>query len=487
MLKINNSKNIVIAVLLILTSTLLMQACKVTEDYKRPDFKMPNAYKLPDSLVERSFEAIPSWKDYFKDSTLLNILDSAVANNLDLRDAIKNIQITDQLYKQSKSLYAPDIDLNLLNVTREFRSHDYYSSPSSGWYDRQGKTAPKDLYLYQSHFANTVAVDWEIDIWGKIKREKEEARSHYLETFEAKKAVQTALVADVADAYYNLIMLDEQLQVATRNYHLRSNTLKMVELQYKSAEVTALAVQQTKNQVLEAQALIPQLKKEIAVQENALKMLTGNISLNVGHRSALSEIPADSLYREIPLYYVQNRPDVLSAEYDLMAANASVGVHQANRFPNLTITFEGGMDAMLPKNWFNIPGALLGGFFGGLTQPVFHKRKLKTEYEVAKLKRDQSEIAFQKAVYSGITEVRNALVAVRQLSEQLSIAKQQVAVSQKAVHSAAMLFTAGFATYLEVITAQSNELDTELHLASLKADLMSARIQLYRALGGGWK
>lgn len=473
--------------MVLLAAGLFLQACKVTQDYKRPDFKMPSAYKLPDSLVNQSMDAIPSWQDYFKDSTLLHLLDSALTYNLDLQDAIKNIQITDQLYKQSKSLYAPDIDLNLLNVTKEFRSHNYYSSASSGWYDKRGKTAPKDLYLYQSHFANTVAVDWEIDIWGKIKREKEQAKSHYLETFEAKKAVQTALVADVADAYYNLIMLDEQLQVATRNYHLRSNTLKMVELQYKSAEVTALAVQQTKNQVLEAQALIPELKKEIAVQENALKMLTGNISLNVGKRSALSEIPADSLYREIPLYYVQNRPDVLAAEYDLMAANAAVGVAQASRLPNLSITFEGGMDAMLPKNWFNIPGALLGDFFGGITQPVFHKRKLKTEYEVSKLERDQSEIAFQKAVYGGITEVRNALVAVRQLSEQLDIAKQQVTVSQKAVHSAALLFTAGEATYLEVITAQSNELDSELNLASLKAELMSARIQLYRALGGGWK
>jgi len=473
--------------MVVISGGLMLQACKVTQDYKKPDFKMPGAYKLPDSLVDRSMEAIPSWKEYFNDSALLRILDSAITNNLDLRDAIKNIQITDQLYKQSKSLYAPNIDLNLLNVTREFRSHDYYSSPSSGWYDRRGKTPPKDLYLYQSHFANTVAVDWEVDIWGKIKREKEEARSHYLETFEAKKAVQTALVADVADAYYNLLMLDEQLQVATRNYHLRSNTLKMVELQYKSAEVTALAVQQTKNQVLEAQALIPQLKKEITVQENALKLLTGDISINIGKRSSLSEIPSDSLYKEIPLYYVQNRPDVLAAEYELMAANASVGVAQANRFPNLTITFEGGMDAMLPKNWFNIPGALLGDFFGGLTQPVFNKRKLKTAYEVSKLQRDQSEIAFQKAVYSGITETRNALVAVRQLTEQLSIAKEQVQVSQKAVHSAAMLFTAGFATYLEVITAQSNELDSELNLASLKAELLSARIQLYRALGGGWK
>lgn len=485
-MKINTRKNILSIALVVISGSVLLQACKVTKDYVKPEFKMPGAYKLPDSLVDRSMEAIPSWKEYFKDSTLLKILDSAIANNLDLRNAIKNIQITDQLYKQSKSLYAPDVDLNL-GVTREFRSHNYYSSPSSGWYDRRNKTAPKDWYVLQSHFSSSVAVDWEIDIWGKIKREKEAARSHYLETFQAKKAIQTALVADVAEAYYNLLMLDEQLQVATRNYHLRSNTLKMVELQYKSAEVTALAVQQTKNQVLEAEALIPQLKKEIRVQENALKLLTGDLSINVGRHTALSEIPSDSLYKEIPLYYVQNRPDVLAAEYDLMAANASVGVAQANRFPNLSITFEGGTDGMLPKNWFNIPGSLFGDFFGGLTQPVFHKRKLKTDYEVAKLQRDQSEIAFQKAVYSGITEVRNALIAVRQLTEQLSIAKEQVKVSQKAVHSAAMLFTAGFATYLEVITAQSNELDSELNLASLKAGLLSARIQLYRALGGGWK
>ena len=479
--------NIFTAVLVIILGSILLQSCKVTEPYSKPDFKVPDSFQLPDSLVAQSKEAIPSWRHYFKDSTLLNILDSAITNNFDIRDAIKNIEITDQHYKQSKSLYAPDIDLNLLNVTQEYRSHDYYSSPSSGWYDRRGKTPPKDWYKYQSHYGNSVAVDWEVDIWGKIKKQKDIAHLNYLQSFEAKKAIQTALVADIADAYYNLLMLDEQLQVATRNYHLRSNTLKMVELQYKSAEVTALAVQQTKSQVLEAQALIPQLKKEIKVQENALKLLTGDVSLNIGKRTALSQIPSDSLNNEIPLYYVQNRPDVLIAQYDLLASNASVGLAQRNRLPNLNISAEVGFDAMLPKNWFNVPGALLGDFIGGITQPIFHKRKLKTAYEVAKLERDQSEIAFQKAVYSSITETRNALVAIRQLTEQLSIAKEQVQVSQKAVRSAAMLFTAGFATYLEVITAQTNELDSELNLASLKADLLSARIQLYRALGGGWR
>src|SRR5690606_1756591 len=141
-----------LAVIWIMVGGILPMGCKVTEDYTKPDFTMPSAYRIPDSLKEQSMDAISSWKDYFKDATLISLLDSAIANNLDLRDAMKNMEITDRLYKQSKSLYAPDIDLNLLNVTREFRSHNYYSNPSSGWYDRQGKTPPKDWYLYQSHF-----------------------------------------------------------------------------------------------------------------------------------------------------------------------------------------------------------------------------------------------------------------------------------------------------------------------------------------------
>lgn len=486
-MKNNNKRNIGLLFLFAILSCIVISSCKVTKDYSKPKFEMPDVYKIPDSLISRVDSAIPSWKDFFEDTVLIKILDSTIVHNFDIRDALKNIEISNQSFKQSRYLNAPDVNLEFFNIDRDYHSRHYYSSPSSGWYDDRGKKAPKDFYLSTSHFSNSVAVDWELNIWGKISRQKEAARADYLQSYEAKKAVQTALIAEVADIYYALLMLDEQLQVAQRNYNLRNNTLKMIQLQYESGDVTALAVQQAKTQVLEASALIPGLKKEIAINENALRLLTGDISAEVKRTKHLSEMESDKFIQEIPLYLVQNRPDVLVSEYKLIAANANVGVAQSYRFPNIHINLSGGTDGMLAKNWFSIPGSLFGDFVGGITQPLFNKRKLKTDYEVAKLERDISEIDFQKSVYNAITETRNARISIQQIREQLAIANEQVRVAQKAVQSAAMLFKAGFATYLEVITAQSEELDSELNLASLKADLLSARVQLYRALGGGWK
>jgi outer membrane protein TolC len=216
-------------------------------------------------------------------------------------------------------------------------------------------------------------------------------------------------------------------------------------------------------------------------------MLKGNLGASVQRPRHLLEIDSGDITPPMPLYLVQNRPDVLASEYALIAANAEAGVAQAYRFPNITIDLTGGMNGMLAENWFSIPGSLFGGVIGGITQPLLGKRKLKTDYEVAKLKRDKAEIAFQKTVYQAVTDAENAGTSIARISEQLAIAHEEVDVARKGVRSAVMLFRSGFATYLEIITAQSHELESELNLASLKQQLFSARVQLYRSLGGGWQ
>jgi len=475
------------AALAVAIAGFTLSSCKVTQDYHKPALEVPSAYRVPDSIKKLEDSVVVSWRDFFKDTVLERMIDSAILGNLDMKETLKDIQISDQYFRRSKAQAGPEADLNVAGVNKQFRSDNYYSSASSGWYDKMGGTPPRNMYVYQSQFINSFDMTWEIDIWGKISRIKEAARASYLESAEARKAVQTRLVSEIADNYYMLLMLDEQLAVAKRNLDLRKSTLRMVELQYISGEVTALAVQQTQSQVLEAGELIPHLKREIAVKENVLQMLTGNLSASVARPRHLLEIDSGDVTPRMPLYLVENRPDVLASEYALIAANADAGVAQAYRYPNISIDLTGGVNGMLAKNWFSIPGSLFGGVIGGITQPVLGKRKLKTDYEVAKLKRDKAEIAFQKTVYQAVTEARNAGISISRLSEQLAIAHQEVEVAQKGVRSAVMLFRSGFATYLEIITAQSHELESELNLASLKQQLFSSRVQLYRSLGGGWR
>lgn len=477
-----------INVLVALLCIFLIASCGNQKIYTIEDMDLPQDFQLPDSVAQNMDDAIIPWNEFFKDTVLVNLIGKAFEQNFDIREANKEIAINQQYFKQSKMGFLPSFNLNLLNIEREWRSKFSDSSPETAWYDGNSKTAPENLFVSGSTFSTTAALDWEIDIWGKFRKKKKAALAYYMQSFELRKALQTEVVATVAEDYYTLLMLDEQLEVAKKNYHLRDSTLEMIQLLYTAGEVTASAVYQSKYQVLEAAQLIPELEKKREIQENKLRLLTGSLPDSIIRNATLTTLNTSyDRVKELPLYLVQNRPDVLISRYELKAANAKVGVAQVSRYPNLTISLEGGVESVLGENWFNVPGALLGGIIGGITAPIFNGRELKTAFEVAKLKRDQAEIGFQYKVYSAIVDIKNSLIAIEKLDEKLEIAKEQQVVSHKAVESSRMLFRSGYATYLEVITAQSDALETELNLVRAKTSLVVQHIQLYRALGGGWQ
>ena len=474
--------------LIVIAGCLLFASCRVGKDYVRPALPVADTFRgdhFPDSAT---IADIP-WNDFFTDSMLMTLIDSAIVNNYDMQTALKNIEIANQSLRQSRAAFLPQIDAQLGGTNHQWRSRDFYSSPSSGWYDREGQSSPPDqLYVYQSQYISSIGLSWELDIWGKLRRQKEASLAEYLQTFEARKAIQTSLVSAIAEGYYNLLMLDAQLEVAERNLKLNDSTLQIVKLQRDAGEVSSLAIQQTQSQMLVAASLIPQLEQQIAIQENTLMELTGQMPDSVYRSSALMDWRMQDNYDAgVPLQLLVNRPDVREAELALRAANARVGVAQSYRYPSLTIEASGGLNAMLPQNWFNIPGALFGGLISGVTQPVFAGRKLKTQHEIAKLERDKAEISFQRTVLDAVHEVTNSLVMIEKLNEQYAIGEQRVATAQLGVKNANLLFKSGEATYLEVITAQSNALTSELDLVSIKQEQLNAKVALYRAVGGGWK
>lgn len=473
-----------------LATLLLLGGCKVGQDYTRPATQLPPVYRSGDSLTDSIGLADIPWREFFSDSALVDLMDSALAHNYDLQRALKNIQIANQYVRRSKAAFFPSVEADVAGVNQQRRSEHFYSNPSSGWYgeDGPGENPPDVLFNYQSQYYSVLGTNWEIDIWGKLRRQKEAAVAEYLQTDEARKAVQTSLIAAIADGYYNLLMLDAQMEVAQRNLRLNDSTLRIVKLQYAAGEVTALAIQQTESQMLVAASLIPSLEQEIAVQENTLMALTGRMPDGILRSTSLEGLPTDDAFSVgVPLHLMRNRPDVRAAELALQAANAEVGVAQAFRYPSLSISATVGLNAMMPQNWFNLPGSLIGGFIGGITQPVFSGRRLKTQHEVAKLERDKAELDLHQSVLDATTEVSNALIMVQKLRERYAIAEQRVATAQQAVQSANLLFRSGYASYLEVITAQSNALNSELDLTSIKQRQLNAKVELYRALGGGWK
>lgn len=467
----------IILIYLLALLLLSLSACKVSKDIAVPPAPLPDTYRTG-SLTDTSSIANIQWKQFFSNRQLQLLIDSAIANNYDLQAALKNIEAAQLILGQSKLGYLPEARLQATGAVNR---------PS----DNSLNGLSLSQFLGQSYvedYTVSAALSWEADIWGKIKNQQAKALAAYLQTAEARKAIQTNLVSSIAKGYYNLLMLDAQLSIAKKNILLNDSTLNIINLQYSAGEVTALAVQQATAQRLVAAQLIPQLEQETAIQENALSILSG-ASPNTIKRTGTVNDPVfiGEITAGVPSALLQNRPDVRMKELELTVANANTGIAKANMYPSLIITAAGGINSFKASNWFNIPASLFATAAGGITQPLFQPKQLRTQYELSKTERDKAVIGFRQSVLTAAGEVTDALVKVNKLKEQQAIAATRVNTLQQAIGNADLLFKNGMANYLEVITAQSNVLQGELELAVLQKEQSIALIELYRSLGGGWK
>ena len=459
-----------------LSLLLGLGACKVSKDVATPQADVPGQFRSAATADTTSIASLP-WKSFFADPVLQQLIDSAIVKNYDMQVALQNIKSAQLVLGQSKLGYWPDLNFNAT-----------FSRNRPADNSLNGQFAPAIVgHKYLDDYNANVGLSWELPIWGKIQNQQSRALAQYLQSAEAKKALQTNIVEGVAEGYYNLLMLDAQLNIAKANLALNDSTLAIIRLQYNAGDVTALGVQQAEAQELTAAELIPQLEQSILLQENALSILTGTLPRSIARGTTLDAVAVrDSLSSGVPAELVSRRPDVRSSELALTVANANVGITKASLYPSLTITAQGGLNSFKASNWFNIPGSLFGIVGAGLTQPLFQRKQLKTQYELAKVDREKTVIEFRQSVLIAVSEVSNALASMQKLKEQQVVAAKRVATLQQAITNANSLFRNGLANYLEVITAQSNVLQSELELASIKKGQLTAEVELYRSLGGGW-
>jgi len=451
-------------------------SCKVGKEFSRPSVDMPAQFRGQAAADTNSIAALPVGS-FIKDTALLRLIDSAVAKNFDVQVALKNIESAGASLKSARLGRLPDLNLTVQG-TRNWPSKNSLNGSLSEQFIGT---------RYMDDYNAGLNLSWEVVAWGKISRLKEASLATYLQSTEASKAVRTRVISDVAQAYYNLLMLDTQKEVARKNMQLTDSTLRMVRLQYSSGMVTNLAVEQIEAQLRVALALIPQIEQQIAIQENALKTLTGEMPGGIV-RNSLQALTADTtLSAGVPAGLLSRRPDVRAAEMAVKVANARAGVAEAAMYPALNITAGVGVNSFKIDNWLNIPGSLFETVGGSITQPVFRRRQLRTEWETAKIEWEKSAIEFRRAVTTAVQEVSDALAKMDKLKEQYTFTQQRADRLEIATHDASLLFQNGMANYLEVITAQSNALQSELDLAAVKRDQLNATIDLYRALGGGWK
>lgn len=460
----------------ILLLALIWSGCSVSKDLGLPQSLTPKMFRNTLPKDSSSIGDLPL-KSFINDLTVQNLIDTALVKNYDMQIALKNIDAAEILFKQSKLGYLPELKLQVAASS---------SRPSDNSLNGLSLNQFTGSTHIEDYNAN-LGVFWEADIWGKIRNQKAGALAGFLQTDEARKAVQTRLVANVAQGYYNLLMLDAQLEIARKNLKLNDSTLRIINLQFDAGQVTSLAIQQAEAQQLNAAGLIPRLEQNVTLQENALSVLIGTLPKSINRSSRLDkmEIPQD-LNAGFPSALLSRRPDIKSAELALNVANAKVGVAKASLYPSLVITASGGINSFKASNWFSMPASLFGLVSGGITQPIFQRGQLKSNLELAKIDREKTVIQFRQSVINAVGEVSDELTKVEKLKTQYGIAEKRAQTLKQASKNASLLFKSGMANYLEVITAQGNLLQSELELTTIKTEQLNAVVGLYRSLGGGW-
>ncbi|RKS14512.1 TolC family protein [Flavobacterium sp. 120] len=465
-----------IVMVVIMITTII--SCNVSKNIETPKDAFPENFRNASVSTDTTSIGDLEWKNFFTEEDITQLIDSAITRNNNLQIATKNIEIAQFRFTQSKWGNVPQANL-FVNAST--------SNPSDNSFT--GKNLSQALG--QNHiddYSAGISLSWEADIWGKIRNQKKGAFAEYLQSEEVKKALQTTIVANVSSGYYNLLMLDAQLQIARQNLKLNDSTTKIIKLKYDAGQVTSLAIQQSEAQKLNAAQLIPLLEQNIAIQENALSVLTGSFPNSKQRNIRLSSIEVkNNASIGIPSSLVSRRPDVRSAELALKVANANVGITKADLYPSLKITAQGGVNSFETSNWFNIPASLFGTIAGGLTQPLLNNKKVRTQYNIAVAEREKAVLSFRQAVLVAVSEVSNALVKVEKLALQEAFLQERVKTLQQATKNSNLLFKNGMAEYLEVLSAQANILQSELELANMKREQLIANIELYRSLGGGWK
>ncbi len=449
-------------------------ACAVGKKYSRPEIDVPAKYRN-DVPVTADTVLLP-WKEFFQDPILITLIDKALERNAEVTIALKTIEQTELQVKQAKLALLPTVDA-AIGVNRSYPSKNSLNGSLTEQF-----TGSKFI----DDFNAGLSVSWEADIWGKSKMQREQARAEYFAQKENLQALKTRLIAEVASAYFNLISLDRQLEIARENVALSDSTLQMISLQYNSGLVTSVGIEQAVAQKKTAELIIPLAEQNILIQENALSILCGDFPSTVERKRGMDNIvPQDLFLGGVPALLLSRRPDVKAAEYNVMSFYARTGLAKAAMYPSFSLTGQAGANSFKFNTWFDLPGSLTKNLALNLTQPIFQKGQLKTAYRTALLEQQKAAVQFKQTVLTAVGEVSDALGRVQGTDKRIDIALERASSLDKATKDAMLLYQNGMASYLEVITAQNGKLQNELELIGIQAEKLSGIVDLYRSLGGG--
>jgi len=454
----------------------LASSCKIAETPQ-----MPSTAQLPDTFVDQSDTfsiADVAWREFFNDPYLVQLIDTALRNNLDLRSAVQRIEVARTDYRIRQGALYPTVDARL-----RVRSGDLYDNLFRGtiYGDRNVITQT------QNHFLGFVST-WEADLWGKLKNRKKAAYARFLATEKARQLIITSLVAEVARTYYELLGLDKELETIQKNVEFQEIALEVIKIQKIGGRATELAVQQFEAQLLRTQSLGFEKQQSINEAENRLNLLLGRYPQPIERgQSILEQELPEIISAGVPSELLLRRPDIRQAELELIAAKADVEAARAEFLPSLTITPYLGFNTRDIPTMFSTPESLAIGLLGGITAPIFQQNRIQAGYDRAIALNLEAYYDYQQQIQTAFQEVLTHLQALDNLQSAYELREQETEVLLNAVNTSNDLFAAGFATYLEVITAQERVLEAELSMTNTRKNIFLSQVNLYRSLGGGWQ
>ncbi len=455
-------------IILIAGFAAALWSCSMPQHFQRDTISTTGLYGNPETTDSVTIGDKP-WHDIFSDTHLQQLINESLGSNPDLRIAIQKVNESEAYFSQSRSTMLPAINLGA--------SGNYTKNPESVY-----PTGPVETGTWQIG----AEASWEIDLWGKLRSSKRGAYANLLATDAGKKEVQTRLVANLATAYYTLIGLDSKLEITRQTVKNDIEQVETMKVLKESGKVTGAAIVQSEANRYAAEVTIPDLEQQIRETENVICLLLGRVPGTIERGKIVDQILPSSLQTGVPAHLLNNRPDVMQAEFGVMSAYETTNAARASFYPALTVSAQVGFVATNINQFFD-PKTFASNIIGGLAQPLFNKRVNATRLKVAKAQQEEALISFRNTLLKAGQEVHNALGSYESSVQKIALRKFQLEALIKSVDYTKQLLTYGSANYTEVLTAETNLLSAQLSSINDHLQQLNAIVSLYRAVGGGWK
>lgn len=466
----------------LLVTGLFLGACSIPSVItKKADITLPVSY--PGS-ADTGATVLHSWKNFFTDTNLVNLVNKGLTYNQDLQAALQRLQSAQAEVLLQKGLLLPTVGASVAGSLKKFGLYTMDGAGNIVTEITPGKLIPVNLPDY---FMG-IQTSWEIDVWGKLKNRKKAAVARYMAGVEGKNLLTTQIVSAIAASYYELLAIDHTIKIIDETILLQEKAYELVKAQKEHAASNELAVKQFESRLLNLRGFRVDLQQQTRQVENALHILTGTLPGEIKREQQFFEARFPGMISTgVPAALLQNRPDIRQAEWNVLATNAELQAARAAFYPSVAINGSLGFQAFKPDLLLRTPESMAYGLLGGLTAPLINRTALKASFQKANAGQLEAYYQYQKTILTGYVEVYNEMLRVKNLEQVFELKNKEVASLSQSIDIAELLFKAGRATYLEVLLTQQNALQAKLELVETKKKQFQTTVNLYKTLGGGWQ